>query len=187
MKTLPNKITVLRMLLVPVYLLLAYTGHMYIAFAVFAVASISDFVDGYLARKYHVVSVFGKFMDPLADKILVLSAMCFLVEKGLMPGWAVAVVLFREFAVSGLRLIAAEKSIVLAAGWSGKVKTASTMVALCVLMLFPTRILCIIATVLIVATTLYSGIEYFVINWKLVSDNTKNTASDKKAAHKAKK
>lgn len=170
MKTLPNKITVLRMLLVPVYLLLAYYGHRVLAFTVFAVASVSDFVDGYLARKYHVISVFGKFMDPLADKVLVLSSMCFFVEKGYMPGWAVALVLFREFAVSGLRLIAAEKNIVLAAGWSGKIKTGTTMIALCVLTLFPTKLHCSVATALIVATTLYSGIEYFIINWKLVSD-----------------
>ena len=163
MKTLANKITVLRIALVPVFLVLAYFGHRYTAMAVFILASISDYVDGYIARKYDQVSVFGKFMDPLADKMLVLSAMCFFAESGEMPGWAVAIVLMREFAVSGLRLIAAEKRIVIAAGWSGKIKTAATMVSICVILFFNNMYLNTVAVTVILVTTIYSGIEYF---WK---------------------
>ena len=104
-------------------------------------------------------------MDPLADKMLVLSAMCFFIESGQMPGWAVAIVLFREFAVSGLRLIAVEQNRVIAAAWSGKIKTAATMIALGAMMLLPSvKFINIIAVAAIVITTVYSGIEYFVVN-----------------------
>ena len=127
-KTTANKITMLRIVLIPVFLLLAYAGRMAAALAVFLIACVSDFLDGYIARHYDQISDFGKFMDPLADKMLVLSAMCFFVEKGQMPGWIVAVVLFREFAVSGLRLLAVEQGRVIAAAWSGKIKTGCTMV-----------------------------------------------------------
>ena len=104
-------------------------------------------------------------MDPLADKMLVLAAMIFFVEKGLMPGWAVAIVLFREFAVSGLRMIAVEQQRVIAAAWSGKIKTGVTMVGLGVMLVFgDIKLLCGIITGLIVITTLYSGAEYFIKN-----------------------
>ena len=103
-------------------------------------------------------------MDPLADKMLVLSAMCFLVEKGQMPGWVVAVVLFREFAVSGLRLIAAERQHVIAAAWSGKIKTTCTMIGLCFVLVFTQfEWLNIFVSAVILITTVYSGVEYF---WK---------------------
>ena len=130
MNTTANKITVLRIILVPFFLLFEYLGKPGIAFSLFVIASISDLLDGYIARKYNQITVFGKFMDPLADKILVLAAMCFLIEAHIMPGWSVALVLFREFAVSGLRLMAAQQNIVIAAAQSGKIKTASTMVCL---------------------------------------------------------
>ena len=129
MNTLPNKITLCRIVLIPVFMLLAYQGFMLAAFLVYIIACLSDMADGYIARKYNQISNFGKFMDPLADKMLVLSAMCFFIESGQMPGWAVAIVLFREFAVSGLRLIAVEQNRVIAAAWSGKIKTAATMIA----------------------------------------------------------
>ena len=159
-----NKLTMLRVILIPVFLLLAYIQHMYAAFAVYIIACITDFVDGYVARHYNQTTNFGKFMDPLADKVLVLSAMCYFVEMGWMPGWAVAVVLFREFAVSGMRLIAVEQGRVIAAAWSGKVKTACTMVCLCAMLLFwNIELVRLISTALIVITTVYSGIEYF---WK---------------------
>ena len=116
MSTTANKITVLRIVLVPVFLLLEYLGYAYAAFAVFVAASLSDMLDGYIARKYNQITVFGKFMDPLADKMLVLAAMCYFVDNGQMPGWTVAIVLFREFAVSGLRLIA-EKTNIMAFWW----------------------------------------------------------------------
>ena len=108
MNTTANKITIFRIVLIPVFLVLAYTGLKYWALAVYIIACLSDVADGYIARHYNQVSNFGKFVDPLADKMLVLSAMCFFIENGQMPGWAVAIVLFREFAVSGLRLIAVE-------------------------------------------------------------------------------
>ena len=103
-------------------------------------------------------------MDPLADKVLVLAAMCFFVENGQMPGWAVVIVLFREFAVSGLRLIAVEQQRVIAAAWSGKIKTACTMVGLCVMLFSSHPLVNQIVTWVIVITTLYSGIEYFYVN-----------------------
>lgn len=169
--TTANKITIARVALIPVFLVLAYTGHMYWALAVYIIACLSDMADGYIARHYNQISNFGKFADPLADKMLVLSAMCFFVENGQMPSWVVAVVLFREFAVSGLRLIAVERSRVIAAAWSGKIKTGCTMVGLGAMMLFPAPDLVnIIFTVLILATTVYSGAEYFYVNRDVFKD-----------------
>ena len=169
--TTANKITIARVALIPVFLALAYTGHMYWALAVYIIACLSDMADGYIARHYNQISNFGKFADPLADKMLVLSAMCFFVENGQMPGWVVAVVLFREFAVSGLRLIAVERNRVIAAAWSGKIKTGCTMVGLGAMMLFPAlNLVNIIFTVLILATTVYSGAEYFYVNRDVFKD-----------------
>ena len=163
--TTANKITIGRIIAVPVFLVLAYLGLPVWAFAVYVLACLSDFADGYIARHYNQISDFGKFMDPLADKMLVLAAMCFFVERGQMPGWAVAIVLFREFAVSGLRLIAVEQQRVIAAAWSGKIKTGCTMVGLGAMMLFGTNVtLCRIVTAVIVLTTVYSGVEYFYKN-----------------------
>ena len=163
-KTTANKITMLRIILIPVFLVLAYSDKMMAALAVYVIACLSDFADGYIARHYNQISNFGKFMDPLADKMLVLAAMCFFVENGQMAGWAVAVVLFREFAVSGMRLLAVEQGQVIAAAWSGKVKTAATMVCLILMMLVNNKVLNIVSTVIIVATTVYSGVEYFYVN-----------------------
>ena len=134
--TTANKITLFRVILIPVFLILLYTGAKWAALAVYIVACISDTVDGYIARHYNQVTDFGKFMDPLADKILVLSAMCWFIEVGQMPGWLVAIVLFREFAVSGLRLIAVERGRVIAAVWSGKIKTTVTMVGIIAMLAF---------------------------------------------------
>ena len=163
-KTTANKITMLRIVLIPVFLVLAYSDKMLAALAVYIIACLSDFADGYIARHYNQISNFGKFMDPLADKMLVLAAMCFFVENGQMAGWAVAVVLFREFAVSGMRLLAVEQGQVIAAAWSGKIKTAATMVCLILMMLMNNNVLNIVSTVIIVATTVYSGVEYFYVN-----------------------
>lgn len=171
MKTTANKITIVRIALIPVFLILAYTGHMYSAFAVYSIACLSDMADGYIARHYNQVTNFGKFMDPLADKMLVLAAMCFFVEAGQMPGWCVALVLLREFAVSGLRLVAVEQNIVIAAAWSGKIKTGCTMVGLGAMMLFPyIAVLNTVCIVLIVFTTIYSGCEYFYKNRKVFKE-----------------
>ena len=170
MNTTANKITVLRIILVPVFMVLLYLGQTYWALAVYIIACVSDFVEGKIARKYNQITDFGKFMDPLADKMLVLAAMCYFVEVGLIPGWVVAVVLLREFGVSGLRLLAVEQGIVIAAAWSGKIKTGVTMVALGVLILagqpwFPApEVIAVVCWMLILITTLYSGIEYFAKN-----------------------
>ena len=171
--TLASKITLIRIAFIPVYMFFMYlsTGlpniWMWLALVVFIIASLTDYVDGQIARKKNQVSDFGKFLDPLADKLLVISAMCIFCEWGMLPAWALMLVLAREFAVTGLRLIAVGKGNVIAAGWSGKVKTAATMIGLCAWMAFPTvEILGLIVTAVIVITTIYSGIEYFIQNWK---------------------
>ena len=171
MNTTANKITLLRIALIPAFLALAYTDHRILAVAVFIVASLSDLLDGYIARHYNQISNFGKFVDPLADKVLVLAAMCFLVEKGQMPGWVVTIILFREFAVSGLRLIAIERRRVIAAAWSGKVKTTCTMVGLCFMIVFTEYPeLDFFVTAVILVTTVYSGIEYFLKNRDVLAE-----------------
>ena len=168
--TTANKLTILRMALIPVFLLMLYTGFGYAAFAVFILACVTDFADGYIARHYNQITNFGKFMDPLADKMLVMSAMCYFVEARQMPGWALAIVLLREFAVSGMRMVAVEQGRVIAAAWSGKIKTAATMVCLCIMMVMnepwmpAPRVLNTLCIAVIVGTTVYSGIEYFVKN-----------------------
>ena len=170
--TTASKITLSRVLMIPVYLVTMYLSHgqtglwMYVSLAIFVAASLTDFVDGYIARHYHQVTDFGKFLDPLADKLLVIAAMCMFCQWGVFPAWALMIVLTREFAVTGLRLIAVQKGTVIAAGWSGKVKTASTMIGLCVMMVFPhVAVIRWIVIAVIVITTVYSGIEYFVKNW----------------------
>ena len=161
-----NKLTMLRVILIPVYLVLWYLDmetSAYWALGVFVLASVTDFLDGYVARHYNQVTTFGKFMDPLADKILVITAMIWFVSTGLLPVWALVIVVAREFAVSGLRLIAVDNGRVIAAAWSGKVKTFSTMVCLCLMHLPIPEILVQVCVWVIVLTTMYSGIEYF---WK---------------------
>ena len=170
LKTTANKITVFRIILIPVFLVLAYRGFRIAALATYLLACLSDMADGYVARHYNQITNFGKFMDPLADKMLVLSAMCFFVEAGQIPGWVVAIVLFREFAVSGLRLIAVEQSIVIAAAWSGKIKTAVTMICLALMLVLPLPAIQMVSCILIVATTIYSGIEYFWKNRSVFQD-----------------
>ena len=161
-----NKLTMLRVILIPVYLVVWYLNLKYsalLALAVFVIASVTDFLDGYVARHYNQVTTFGKFMDPLADKILVITAMIWFVSVGLLPVWALVIVVAREFAVSGLRLIAVDNGRVIAAAWSGKVKTFSTMVCLCLMHLPIPEMLVQVCVWVIVITTVYSGIEYF---WK---------------------
>ena len=158
-----------RMVLIPVFLVLAYTGHMIWALAVYIIACLSDFADGYIARHYNQISNFGKFMDPLADKMLVTAALLWFVEIGQMPAWALLIVLVREFAVSGLRMIASDKGRVIAAGWSGKVKTASTMVCIVVMFLPIPGWLNTVCVAVIAVTTLYSGVEYFVLNRDIIA------------------
>ncbi len=170
--TTASKITLLRVLMIPVYMVFMYLSGgqsglwMIVALAVFIIASLTDYVDGYIARHCNQVSNFGKFLDPLADKILVIAAMVMFCEWGMWPAWALMLVLTREFAVTGLRLVAVGNGTVIAAGWSGKVKTASTMVGLCVQMAFPgVEIIRWLVVGVVVVTTAYSGVEYFVKNW----------------------
>jgi len=175
--TLASKITLVRVLLIPAYMATMYLSGgqaglwMILSLVIFAVASLTDYVDGYIARHYNQVTDFGKFLDPLADKLLVIAAMSMFCEWGVFPAWALMIVLTREFAVSGLRMVAGPKGKVIAAGWSGKVKTFSTMIGLIVMMAFP-QVTWISMTVLvvIVATTLYSGVEYFIQNWNCLWD-----------------
>ena len=171
--TTASKITLVRVAFIPLYMLLMYLScgqpglWMWISLGVFIIASLTDYVDGHIARKYDQVSDFGKFLDPLADKLLTISAMLIFCQWDRMPSWAVMIVLTREFAVTGLRLIAVAKGHVIAAAWSGKVKTACTMVGLCAMMVFTNLVVVDwIVTSLIVLTTVYSGVEYFIHNRK---------------------
>lgn len=162
-----NKLTLSRVVMIPIFLVLmywAFPGHKYAALAVFILASITDFVDGYIARHYNQVTDFGKFMDPLADKLLVMAAMLMFVAWGQMPAWVLLVVIAREFAVTGLRLIAVDMGRVIAAAKSGKVKTASTMVCICLMLLNIPGWLNTVCWLIILLTTVYSGAEYFIKN-----------------------
>lgn len=172
---LPNKLTILRIILIPVFIIFLMTGHYYIAAIIFMAASATDALDGYIARKYDLVTNFGKIMDPLADKLLVISALICLVELGDVAGWMVIVILAREFTVTGLRTVAAAQGIVIAAGWSGKVKTVLQMVAVIFLLLknwpfslinFPFAAIMLWAAVVM---TIISGIEYIVQNKNVFS------------------
>ena len=175
--TLASKITLIRVAFIPAYMVLMYLSggqpglFMWIALGVFILASLTDYVDGQIARKHNQVSDFGKFLDPLADKLLTIAAMTIFCQWGMMSAWALMLVLTREFAVTGLRLVAVGKGKVIAAGKSGKFKTASTMIGLCVLMAFPTLPhLSPVVNGIIIVTTVYSGIEYFVQNWNCLWD-----------------
>ena len=157
---LPNKLTLLRIILIPIFMVVLYWGFpgaTYAALAIFIIASLTDLLDGKIARKYNLVTDFGKFADPLADKMLV------------TPAWMLLIVICREFAVSGLRMIASDKGRVIAAGWSGKVKTASTMVCVVVMFLPIPPVVNTVCVWIITLTTLYSGVEYFVKNRDVIA------------------
>ncbi len=175
--TTASKITMVRVAMIPMYMAAMYMSHgqagmwMYISLGIFIIASLTDFVDGYIARHYNQTTDFGKFLDPLADKLLTIAAMAMFCEWKIFPAWALMIVLTREFAVTGLRLVAVQKGNVIAAGWSGKVKTASTMVGLCAMMALPgVPVLNWVVIAVIVITTVYSGGEYFVQNWRCLLD-----------------
>ena len=176
---LPNKLTLFRVILIPffVFFLLApyFEGYgNYIAVAVFIVASITDFVDGKIARKYNLVTNFGKFMDPLADKLLVSSALICLVALNKIPAWVVIVIIAREFIISGFRLVAADNGVVIAASYWGKFKTAFQMVTVIVLILnIPGEVFAVIGTVLIyisLVLTVISLIDYIAKNKDVLKD-----------------
>ncbi|MCC5889356.1 MAG: CDP-diacylglycerol--glycerol-3-phosphate 3-phosphatidyltransferase [Alkalibacterium sp.] len=180
---LPNKITLFRIFLIPLFMILvlipfewgtfnalgsSVENHLLVAAVVFSIASFTDWLDGYLARKMDIVSNFGKFADPLADKMLVMTALILLVELGLAPSWVVAIIVSRELAVTGLRLILVEQGgTVMAAGWPGKIKTNTQMFAIIFLLIndFPFGFIDFsIGTVLLYVClffTIYSGVNYF--------------------------
>lgn len=175
--TTASKITLIRVVMIPAYMVTMYLSGgnpgtwMLVSLAIFIVASLTDFVDGYIARHYNQTTDFGKFLDPLADKLLTIAAMSVFCEWKIFPAWALMIVLTREFAVTGLRLVAVQKGNVIAAGWSGKVKTASTMIGLCAMMALPgIPLLNGVVIGVIVVTTVYSGLEYFIQNWKCLWD-----------------
>ena len=165
---LPNKLTIGRIICTPVFIVLYAFGLYIPAFIVFLAASITDLLDGRIARRCGLVTNFGKIMDPLADKILVYSAFCMFIDKGLMPGWMLIIILAREFAVSGMRTVAASEGKVIAAGMSGKIKTVLQMVAVHFLILSSFhKVIYICGEVLLWASlvmTVVSGAEYIIKN-----------------------
>ena len=176
---LPNKLTLFRVILIPffVFFLLApyFTGYgNYIAVPVFIVASITDFLDGHIARKRNLVTNFGKFMDPLADKLLVCSALICLIELDRLPAWIVIIIIAREFIISGFRLIASDNGVVIAASYSGKFKTTFQMLMVIVLILdIPHPVfywLGVILTYVSLALTVISLIDYIVKNKNVLQD-----------------
>jgi len=157
----------LRIALIPVFLTVLYIGFPYSSYAgmaVFVVAGLTDIADGYIARRRDQVTDFGKFLDPLADKILVVAAMLWFVERDVMPSWAALAVIIREFMVTALRLVAVGNGRVIAAALSGKIKTLATMICLTAMFLPLSTWMVHVCVVLITVTTLISGIEYFIKN-----------------------
>jgi len=156
-----------RVVLIPVFLAVLYIGFPYshyAAMAVFIAAGLTDIADGYIARQRDQVTDFGKFMDPLADKVLVVAAMLWFVERDIMPAWVALIVIVREFMVTALRLIAIDNGRVIAAVISGKIKTVVTMICLTAMFLPLEQWMIYVCAALITVTTLVSGIEYFVKN-----------------------
>ncbi len=180
--TTANKITLARIALIPFFIWFAIQSTPegdIIALVLFCVASVTDFLDGYVARKYNQVTDFGKFVDPLADKLLVTAALVIFVERGLFAAWMVFVILAREFIITSLRNVAAAKGQVMAAAWSGKVKTCVQIAAIIGLFVFSivsgmgTALPTILADVCAWAATLitlYSGYDYMHRNWALVAE-----------------
>ncbi len=176
---LPNKLTIARVIMIPFFLVFLMTDFFeaarYVALAIFIMASLTDMLDGKIARKYNLVTNFGKFMDPLADKLLVCSAMIAFTGMGIMPAWIVIIIIAREFIISGFRLIAAEKNVVIAAGMSGKIKTTVQMIMCCLLIArLPFNFMRYVEQVFIYAAlvlTVYSLIVYLVQNKDVLKDN----------------
>ena len=171
---LPNKLTILRTILIPFFLIFIYTdfwgkGNAYIAVAIFIIASLTDLLDGKIARKYNLVTNFGKFMDPLADKLLVCSALIALVDLGKLAGWIVIVIIAREFIISGFRLVASDN--VIAASYWGKFKTTFQMIMIILLVLdLPFKYMNIINMAVVyiaLALTVISLIDYIAKNYKV--------------------
>lgn len=171
---LPNKLTVLRMILVPVfmivYMIQSIPFHSEIAAFIFILASATDWLDGYLARKHNIVTNFGKFMDPLADKLLVTGALLCLMEQNIVAFWVVMIIIAREFIVSGLRLVAVTKGIVIAAGKLGKIKTVLQMIAISAAILSFNKLFVDILIYASTFMTVLSGLDYLIRNRKVFLD-----------------
>ena len=171
---LPNKLTIARVIAVP-FFIASYMMHWYlVAFVLFILASLTDLLDGKIARARNLVTNFGKIMDPLADKILVYSALCLFVENDTIPGWTLIIILAREFVVAGMRTVAASDGIVIAAGMSGKIKTVLQMIAVIVLIIAQGPLpqlkgLGMIAFWASLIMTVYSGVEYVAKNKNVFS------------------
>lgn len=168
---LPNKLTLLRVLLIPVFVVFMLVNitpfDKWIALGIFAIASLTDLADGKIARKYNLVTNFGKFMDPLADKLLVCSAMIALIELGKIPAWIVIVIIAREFVISGFRLIASDNGVVIAASYWGKFKTTFQMIMV-ILMIADIEAIAIVTTVIMyiaLILTVVSLVDYLIKNW----------------------
>ncbi len=174
---LPNKLTVLRVIMIPffvVFMLMDITGEAdkWIALAIFIVASLTDLLDGKIARKYNLVTNFGKFMDPLADKLLVSAAMICMIEKGMLASWIVIIIISREFIISGFRLVASDGGIVIAASYWGKFKTVFQMMMIIVLIMDLGGVFDIIGTALVwiaLALTIVSLIDYVIKNKQVLT------------------
>lgn len=174
---LPNKLTILRVIMIPIFvifMLVPITGSAdkWIALALFIIASLTDLLDGYIARKYHLVTNFGKFMDPLADKLLVCSALICLVELCKIPSWVVIIIIAREFIISGFRLIASDNGVVIAASYWGKFKTTFQMVMICLMIadIEPLRLLTNIVMWIALILTVVSLVDYLVKNKDVMKD-----------------
>ena len=174
---LPNKLTLLRIILVPVFMVVLYWGFpgaTWVALAIFIIASLTDMLDGKIARKYHLVTNFGKFMDPLADKLLVCSALICLIELGQIPAWVVIIIISREFIISGFRLVASDNGVVIAASYWGKFKTVFQMTAviLLILNLEPLKLVADIVLWIAVALTVISLADYIYKNHKVLTEGS---------------
>ena len=174
---LPNKLTLLRVIMVPVFvifMMLPADWGRWAALAVFIIASLTDTADGYIARKYNMITDFGKFMDPLADKILVYAAFCLMVADHTIPAWTLIIILCREFLVAGIRTVAASEGIVIAADMAGKIKTVLQMVATCLLIIAGYHIVFYYGGYILfyasLAMTVYSGINYCTKNIEVFKD-----------------
>ncbi len=171
---LPNKLTIARIIAVPFFIAAYYLEWHLVAFIIFVAASFTDMLDGKIARKYNLVTNFGKIMDPLADKVLVYSAFCLMVPDP-VPGWMLIIILAREFLVAGVRTVAASEGIVIAAAMSGKIKTVLQMIAVCMLLIAPVInvawFLTLSKVVLWAALvmTVVSGVQYVVDNKQVFS------------------
>ena len=167
---LPNKLTIFRVILIPVFIIALMSGiipepvNRYVGVVIFCVASFTDYLDGHIARKYNLVTNFGKFMDPLADKLLVCSALICLIELGQIPAWVVIIIISREFIITGFRLIAAEGGLVIAASWWGKIKTVTQMLMIILVLLGVGGIIGNILIILATVFTVISGVDYIVKN-----------------------